>query len=174
MACEQGRGEGVTKPHTAPPGGRPHSPALVSHVCSCDLIKEMLRALARRVAVTGAAAATATAGIAFAMRIEEDVKLDYKDVLLRPKRSTLRSRAEVMRLPRLACHLQPALSADMKLCERATAGGPESHLPIQAFEARVDRSPGGGCEYGHDRDLHHGRGDGQTRLHGGRAQALQH
>jgi len=29
------------------------------------------------------------------LRIEEDVKLDYKDVLLRPKRSTLRSRAEV-------------------------------------------------------------------------------
>ncbi|HPI63128.1 MAG TPA: GMP reductase [Alphaproteobacteria bacterium] len=29
------------------------------------------------------------------MRIEEEVKLDFKDVLIRPKRSTLRSRAEV-------------------------------------------------------------------------------
>jgi len=29
------------------------------------------------------------------MRIEEDIKLDYKDVLLRPKRSTLKSRSEV-------------------------------------------------------------------------------
>ena len=29
------------------------------------------------------------------MRIEEEVKLDYKDVLIRPKRSTLRSRKEV-------------------------------------------------------------------------------
>ncbi len=29
------------------------------------------------------------------MRIEEDIKLDFKDVLLRPKRSTLRSRADV-------------------------------------------------------------------------------
>ena len=29
------------------------------------------------------------------MRIEEDVKLDYKDVLIRPKRSTLGSRKEV-------------------------------------------------------------------------------
>jgi GMP reductase len=29
------------------------------------------------------------------MRIEEDVKLDFKDVLIRPKRSTLRSRVEV-------------------------------------------------------------------------------
>src|SRR5437868_2501090 len=29
------------------------------------------------------------------MRLEEDVKLDYKDVLIRPKRSTLSSRQEV-------------------------------------------------------------------------------
>ena len=29
------------------------------------------------------------------MRIEEDVKLDFKDVLIRPKRSTLSSRSEV-------------------------------------------------------------------------------
>lgn len=29
------------------------------------------------------------------MRIEEDMKLDFKDVLFRPKRSTLRSRSEV-------------------------------------------------------------------------------
>ena len=29
------------------------------------------------------------------MRIEEDMKLDYKDVLIRPKRSTLQSRKQV-------------------------------------------------------------------------------
>jgi len=29
------------------------------------------------------------------MQIENDVKLDFKDVLIRPKRSTLRSRNEV-------------------------------------------------------------------------------
>ena len=29
------------------------------------------------------------------MRIEPDVKLDYKDVLIRPKRSTLKSRKQV-------------------------------------------------------------------------------
>lgn len=28
-------------------------------------------------------------------RIENDIKLDFKDVLLRPKRSTLKSRSEV-------------------------------------------------------------------------------
>ena len=29
------------------------------------------------------------------MRIEQDIKLDFKDVLIRPKRSTLASRREV-------------------------------------------------------------------------------
>ena len=29
------------------------------------------------------------------MRIEQEIKLDYKDVLIRPKRSTLRSRKQV-------------------------------------------------------------------------------
>ena len=29
------------------------------------------------------------------MRIDDDMKLDYKDVLIRPKRSTLESRKEV-------------------------------------------------------------------------------
>ena len=29
------------------------------------------------------------------MRIEQDIKLDYKDVLIRPKRSTLQSRKQV-------------------------------------------------------------------------------
>ena len=30
-------------------------------------------------------------------RLDSDVKLDFKDVLVRPKRSTLKSRAEVRR-----------------------------------------------------------------------------
>ena len=30
------------------------------------------------------------------MRLDTDVKLDYKDVLIRPKRSTLRSRMQVV------------------------------------------------------------------------------
>ena len=29
------------------------------------------------------------------MRIEQEIKLDYKDVLIRPKRSTLKSRKDV-------------------------------------------------------------------------------
>ena len=31
------------------------------------------------------------------MRIETDVKLDFKDVLIRPKRSTLNTRSEIGR-----------------------------------------------------------------------------
>lgn len=33
--------------------------------------------------------------------IDNDVKLDFKDVLLRPKRSTLKSRSEVSQLARV-------------------------------------------------------------------------
>ena len=36
-----------------------------------------------------------TADTNIIMRIEEDIKLDFKDVLFRPKRSTLSSRKEV-------------------------------------------------------------------------------
>ena len=49
----------------------------------------------RTLVATAGLAVTAGAGVALCMRIEEDVKLDYKDVLLRPKRSTLKSRSEV-------------------------------------------------------------------------------
>lgn len=43
----------------------------------------------------GSAVAAGSASVAHSMRLEEEVKLDFKDVLIRPKRSTLRSRAEV-------------------------------------------------------------------------------
>jgi len=51
----------------------------------------------RKPALAAAAAAcvAVNGGFAACLRIESDVKLDYKDVLLRPKRSTLRSRSEV-------------------------------------------------------------------------------
>ena len=50
-----------------------------------------------RPAVAAAGVAATASGLVASrcLRIEEDVKLDYKDVLLRPKRSTLRSRSEV-------------------------------------------------------------------------------
>jgi hypothetical protein len=50
-----------------------------------------------RAAAVAAAALGSAGGISCAMRIEEEVKLDYKDVLLRPKRSTLASRSQVWR-----------------------------------------------------------------------------
>ena len=54
------------------------------------------------------------------MRIESDVKLDFKDVLLRPKRSTLGSRANVdlnrlysFRHARLEMPVVPVIAANM-------------------------------------------------------------
>ena len=54
------------------------------------------------------------------MRIEEDVKLDFKDVLIRPKRSTLKSRSEVslditynFRNSKLSWTGVPVISANM-------------------------------------------------------------
>lgn len=38
-------------------------------------------------------------------RVDADLKLDFKDVLLRPKRSSLRSRAEVGKISKGACFL---------------------------------------------------------------------
>jgi len=56
----------------------------------------MLRGLLRVRPLSAAAFAVSAGGVAsHCLRIEEDVKLDYKDVLLRPKRSTLKSRSEV-------------------------------------------------------------------------------
>ena len=56
----------------------------------------MLRyAMTRFRGAGGRAAALALAGgsgVAYATHIETEVKLDFKDVLIRPKRSTLRSR----------------------------------------------------------------------------------
>lgn len=54
----------------------------------------LLRRLLPRVAA-GAAALASGAGVAHAVRIEEEIKLDFKDVLIRPKRSTLTSRKQV-------------------------------------------------------------------------------
>jgi hypothetical protein len=48
-----------------------------------------------RAAAAAATALGSSGGISYAMRFEEEVKLDYKDVLLRPKRSTLSSRSQV-------------------------------------------------------------------------------
>ena len=49
----------------------------------------------RRAPALSLAAAFSASGVAHALRIEEDVKLDFKDVLLRPKRSSLQSRSQV-------------------------------------------------------------------------------
>ena len=58
----------------------------------------LLRRLSLRHAVAGGVlgvSGLSASGLAHALRIEEDTKLDFKDVLLRPKRSELSSRAQV-------------------------------------------------------------------------------
>ena len=60
-----------------------------------DMFSALLRSSLPRAAAVATAGAFFAGGVASCMRIEEEVKLDYKDVLLRPKRSTLRSRSEV-------------------------------------------------------------------------------
>ncbi len=61
--------------------------------------------------------------ISIGMRIEEQIKLDYSDVLLRPKRSTLTSRKEVELERKFAFyHSQkvwqgvPIMAANMATC----------------------------------------------------------
>jgi GMP reductase len=49
----------------------------------------------RAAAAAAALAFASGSGVAFATHIEQELKLDFKDVLIRPKRSTLRSRSEV-------------------------------------------------------------------------------
>ena len=80
----------------------------------------LLRLAARPAAVACASVAMSGEGPAWTLRIEEDVKLDFKDVLIRPKRSTLKSRSEVslersMKMPNSGATLKcvPMIVANM-------------------------------------------------------------
>lgn len=74
-----------------------------------------LRRLSLRHAVAGGV--LGVSGLSFrahALRIEEDTKLDFKDVLLRPKRSELASRAQVCAHLLKTCVREPAPCARMR------------------------------------------------------------
>ena len=74
-----------------------------------------LRRLSVRHAVAGGV--LGVSGLSFrahALRIEEDTKLDFKDVLLRPKRSELASRAQVCAHLLRTCAREPAPCARMR------------------------------------------------------------
>ena len=82
-------------------------------------------------------------------RVDSDVKLDFKDVLVRPKRSTLKSRSEV--------------SEDSKVCllslqhDPAThvhsAGRPPPTVQVPPLEARLQWHSHHCLQYGHRRHL---------------------
>ena len=89
-----------------------------------------LRRLSLRHAVAGGV--LGVSGLSFrahALRIEEDTKLDFKDVLLRPKRSELASRAQVCAhiLKHVNVNLRPAPAcgaARIRRCLRAHGVSP--------------------------------------------------
>ena len=69
------------------------------------------------------------------MLINDDIKLDYSDVLIRPKRSTMNSRSDVsMKRTHTFLHSKeqwtgiPIMAANMD-----TVGTPEMHLALSSF-----------------------------------------
>ena len=83
-----------------------------------------LRRLSLRHAVAGGV--LGVSGLSFrahALRIEEDTKLDFKDVLLRPKRSELASRAQVCAhlLKHVPVNLRPARHTCTYRCLRSSS-----------------------------------------------------
>ena len=104
-----------------------------------------LRRLSLRHAVAGGV--LGVSGLSFrahALRIEEDTKLDFKDVLLRPKRSELASRAQVCAHLLKTCAREPAPCAHavrhirIRRCLRAHAASPLwTHALIEDPPARA-------------------------------------
>jgi len=121
-----------------------------------------LRSLARQ-AVRPAACAVAAAAVANTstpqcLRVEEDVKLDFKDVLIRPKRSTLKSRSEVTLsrplkfkhsgrtldcVPIVVANMDTVGTFEMAeaLCEHGCLVAVHKHYPVEDWAAFVKRSP---------------------------------
>ena len=65
------------------------------------------------------------------MRIEYDIKLGFKDVMFRPKRSTLKQQV---------------------------AGKTRTHFQAEAYQYRMDRNSGNGCQYGYGWHFRNGTG----------------
>ena len=92
----------------------------------------LLRRLSLRHAVAGGVlgvSGLSASGLAHALRIEEDTKLDFKDALLRPKRSELSSRAQVQ-------HTLEACTRVLAPCARVRCTAP-MHLMLAACARQV-------------------------------------
>ena len=85
-------------------------------------------------------------------RLDSDIKLDFKDVLVRPKRSTLKSRSEVgERGSRLASTLFLPRFGSSLCC--LSVGGPPQRVYIQKLQDDVQWCPHYCLQHGHSRDL---------------------
>ena len=121
------------------PERRPHDGSVFA------IMAGFLRRLSLRHAVAGGV--LGVSGLSFrahALRIEEDTKLDFKDVLLRPKRSELSSRAQVCAHLLKTCAREPAPCAHavrhtrIRRCLRAHAASPLwTHALIEDPPARA-------------------------------------
>jgi len=76
-------------------------------------------------------------------RLDQDVKLDFKDVLFRPKRSTLKSRSEVY-----TSELERS-----PLYELLFLGGFAQRVLVQELKRKVQRYPDDCVKYGHCRHV---------------------
>ena len=94
-------------------------------------------------------------------RMESDVKLDFKDVLVRPKRSTLKSRAEVaLKLSCFVCGSQCVCVSSyigelISICV-CGAGGPPQRVCVQKLEEDVQWSTHHCLEHGHCWNIRNG------------------
>ena len=70
------------------------------------------------------------------MRIEQEIKLDYKDVLIRPKRSTLRSRKQVSleRVYKFRNSRQEWAGIPIMAANMDTVGTPDMHEALSEYD----------------------------------------
>ena len=78
-------------------------------------------------------------------RLDQDIKLDFKDVLFRPKRSTLKSRSEVC--------AGEQVKSPLYCMSRFPAGGFAQRILVQEFKRKVQRYPGDCVKHGHCRHI---------------------
>lgn len=91
-----------------------------------------------------------------ARKVEEEVKLDFKDVLIRPRPSNVKSRADVRVILYPIVRTCERRDRALKRCCCAHVGGLAPDFQVPEFEGRVLRRSGDGVEYGHNGHVRNG------------------